>query len=424
MPVEWCTSLLGDLISIKHGYAFKSQHFADSGECVVLTPGNFFEEGGFRSRGEHDRYYTAEFPPEYLLKAGDLIVAMTEQAEGLLGSPAIIPAGGKYLHNQRLGLVSIRDQRRLHRDFLFRLLNADPVRRHISVTAGGTKVRHTSPAKILSTRVYLPPLPEQRKIAEILSTWDRAIEQIGDLIAAKQRLKKGLMQQILAGKLRFPQFGRPTGGPDVLPAGWSRARLSDVFERVTRTVGDARDAEPLSITATVGFVRQRDKFSRVIAGKQLQDYILLRRGEFAYNKGNSDAYPQGCIHRLMEYEQAAVPHVYFCFRGKGDNVDPGFYAFYFQLGLLNGQLSRLINSGVRNDGLLNLPADGFFKMTLLVPPVPEQKRIAVALRVCDAELSALRRHLAALQQQKKGLMQKLLTGKVRVTTRETTEDVS
>jgi type I restriction enzyme S subunit len=251
----------------------------------------------------------------------------------------------------------------------------------------------------------LPPLPEQRKIAMIFSTWDRAIEQTEMLIEAKERLKKGLMQQLLTGRLRFPQFA---GTP------WQTCRLGELFERVTRTVGDTPDVEPLSITARVGFVRQRDKFSKVIAGKQITDYILLYRGEFAYNKGNSDAYPQGCVHRLAECERGAVPHVYFCFRANSPDVDPDFYVFYFSHGMLNPQLSRLINSGVRNDGLLNLPADAFFRMTVLVPPLPEQKRIARVLNACRSDISLLRRNLDALRQQKRGLMQKLLTGEVRV----------
>jgi type I restriction enzyme S subunit len=73
---------------------------------VLLTPGNFYETGGYRDRGEKQKYYTGEIPSGYVLNQGELLVAMTEQAAGLLGSPILVPESGKFLHNQRLGLVT------------------------------------------------------------------------------------------------------------------------------------------------------------------------------------------------------------------------------------------------------------------------------------------------------------------------------
>src|SRR5271167_1178426 len=112
---------LGDLIRIKHGYTFKSKFFRDSGKYVVLTPGHFFEEGGFRIRPEKDRFYDGDIPDGFMLPERALIVAMTEQGPGLLGSSALVPEGEKYLHNQRIGLVTITDPSVLDKDFLFRL---------------------------------------------------------------------------------------------------------------------------------------------------------------------------------------------------------------------------------------------------------------------------------------------------------------
>lgn len=98
---------LGDYMRIAHGFAFKGKHFSESGKYVVLTPGNFHESGGFRARPGKDRSYTARFPDRYLLRKDDLIVAMTEQGEGLLGSAALVPQDGIYLHNQRIGLAKM-----------------------------------------------------------------------------------------------------------------------------------------------------------------------------------------------------------------------------------------------------------------------------------------------------------------------------
>jgi restriction endonuclease S subunit len=99
----WVDKPLSELCDIKHGFAFKSEFFASEGDYVLLTPGNFYESGGYRDRGEKQKYYTGEIPRDYVLNESDLLVAMTEQAAGLLGSPILVPESDKFLHNQRLG---------------------------------------------------------------------------------------------------------------------------------------------------------------------------------------------------------------------------------------------------------------------------------------------------------------------------------
>jgi type I restriction enzyme, S subunit len=121
--VSWREIQLGDAFSIKHGFAFKSEHFGEEGRHVVLTPGNFHEPGGFRPRPGKDRFYTVEPPEDFILAPDDLIVAMTEQGEGLLGSSALVPSEGSYLHNQRIGLIENLDATRLEKGFLYRLFN-------------------------------------------------------------------------------------------------------------------------------------------------------------------------------------------------------------------------------------------------------------------------------------------------------------
>ncbi len=117
--MSWFEMTLGDVFRVKHGFAFKSQYFSETGTHVVFTPGNFYEEGGFRSRPGKDRFYVADIPENFVLHDGDLIVAMTEQGPGLLGSSALIPEDGKYLHNQRLGLIQNLDRKKLDKNFLY-----------------------------------------------------------------------------------------------------------------------------------------------------------------------------------------------------------------------------------------------------------------------------------------------------------------
>jgi type I restriction enzyme S subunit len=252
--------------------------------------------------------------------------------------------------------------------------------------------------------VLVPPLSQQSKIVEILSAGDDAIVRTKRLIAAQQTRKKGIMQRLLTGHIRFLGFGGE----------WARVHLREVFQRNIRRAGNRIVENVLSITASVGFVDQREKFGKVIAGKNIANYILLKHGEFAYNRGNSNAYPQGCIYMLEEFDEGAIPSVYYSFVATSNKVYPPFYKHYFESGALNGQLMRYISSSVRADGLFNISADNFFNILIPLPSLDEQIKITEILTTCDIEIDLQKRKLALLKSQKKGLMQRLLTGELRV----------
>ena len=262
--------------------------------------------------------------------------------------------------------------------------------------------------------VLLPTFGEQKEIATILSTWDRAIERVQRLIEAKQRQKKGLMQGLLTGRLRFPEFGESINTSDAFPTDWEVKKLKQVFSQIDRPLGSRIPESVLSISAKIGFVDQKTKFGKVVAGKSLEKYILLQRGEFAYNRGNSNAYPQGCIYMLTEYDEGAIPNVYYAFRVKSGNIFPQFYQYYFESGLLNPQLKMFISSSARGDGLFNISSKDFFGIKIVVPPFEEQKKIASVLGGMDEQIALLKKYLVKLKKQKNGLMQKLLTGEIRV----------
>ena len=225
--MSWHEIALGDAIHVKHGFAFKSQYFSDSGEFIVLTPGNFNEEGGFRLRPDKDRFYTGDIPEDYVLDEGDLIVAMTEQGPGLLGSSALIPEGGKYLHNQRLGLIQEIDNKALDKHFLYYLLNTRPVRGQISGSATGTKVRHTAPERIYRVKVPVPTdVNQQRRIASILSAYDDLIENNRRRIQLLEQAARLLYKEWFV-RLRFPGH-EGVKVRDGVPEGWERRKLAEI----------------------------------------------------------------------------------------------------------------------------------------------------------------------------------------------------
>lgn len=166
----------------------------------------------------------------------------------------------------------------------------------------------------------------------------------------------------------------------IFPCDWKIAKLSDIAEKVTQTAG-TDFYETVSISAGIGFVNQAKKFGKELSGKQYEKYNVLHKGDFSYNKGNSSKYPQGCIYRLKDRETAAVPNVFESFRIRSECAD--FYDHLFVSGFLNQQLSKKINHGVRDDGLLNLTEKDFYRCLLPVPPLAEQKKISEILDHCD-----------------------------------------
>ena len=229
---EWCDCTLGNLVDVKHGYAFLGEHFGSAGSHIVLTPGNFFDEGGFKKKGDREKWYTGLIPEDYVLKEGDLIVAMTEQAEGLLGSSAIVPHGGLYLHNQRLGLVRLLDESKTDRRFVYYLFNSKPVRQQIRASASGVKIRHTAPSRIADVRVSVPALRQQRRIASILSAYDKLIENNQRRIRILETMARALYREWFV-EFRFPgheNVPRVASSIGDIPKGWEVKKLGDIIE--------------------------------------------------------------------------------------------------------------------------------------------------------------------------------------------------
>lgn len=221
---------LGDAIHVKHGFAFKSAFFSDGDENVVITPGNFHESGGFRHRPGKDRSYTGDIPDGYVLEADDLVVAMTEQGLGLLGSSALIPEGQTYLHNQRIGLVDEIDPEVFDKRFLYYLFNTYNVRGQISGSASGTKVRHTSPERIYRVVVSIPDVKTQQKISETIRDYDDLIENNLRRIALLEEAARLLFREWFV-HFRFPghEHVRIVDG---VPEGWQNLTFDDACEAV------------------------------------------------------------------------------------------------------------------------------------------------------------------------------------------------
>mgnify|MGYP003617574657 CR=1 FL=1 len=240
----------------------------------------------------------------------------------------------------------------------------------------------------------LPPLPEQQKIAEILSTWNKAIQETDAIIKKLEDRNKALANKLFEEN------------------NWQINKLSDLFERITDKNKEG-NTTVTTISAKHGFIRQEDFFNKTVASKDLSNYYLINKGDFCYNKSYSKDYDWGVVKRLNDFEKAVVTTLYICFRFKDNSQNSDFWELYFENKILDKGLSKVAQEGGRAHGLLNVTSGDFFGIKVKVPSLEEQNAIAEILNTANQEVKQYQQKLQALKLQKKGLMQQLLTGKVR-----------
>ena len=217
-------STLRDYIRIKHGYAFKGQNISTIDNNVVLvTPGNFSVGGGFKE--DKCKYFDAEYPYDYVLKEDDLIVTMTDLSKSIdtLGYSALVPTGKNrrvYLHNQRIGLVTINSDE-LNKHYIYWFMRSPYYQKMIAATSTGSTVHHTSPDRILDVEIELPKLEDQNKIAAFL-------DNIENRIQLNNEINNNLEQQVSALYESWFEDFDPTNG--VCPDNWSNQMLSTIAD--------------------------------------------------------------------------------------------------------------------------------------------------------------------------------------------------
>lgn len=229
--MNWQPHKLGEFISIKHGWAFKGEYFSDSGKYILLTPGNAHETGGLKLRPGKEKYYLGEFPPDYLMKTGDMLVVMTDliQAAPILGGAIVVPEDDRFLHNQRLGLVELLPHAEIDKGFLYYLLNSPGYRSQVRGSATGATVRHTAPKRICDCNVLVPDtVEEQQQVAFVLSAYDDLITTNQRRIALLEDAARRLYREWFV-HLRFPGH-ESVPVKDGVPEGWAKLPLGDVAE--------------------------------------------------------------------------------------------------------------------------------------------------------------------------------------------------
>lgn len=410
IPKEWRCVRLDAVACVKTGPFGAQLHENDYVEegTPIITVEHLNELGVVHNNLPLVSDSDKERLSQYLIEEGDIVFSRVGSVDR---NSLISKDEHGWLFSGRL--LRVRSNRqKVFPQFLSAYLLREPTKHYIrSIAVGGT-MSCLNTQLLSGVPIPLPPLSEQEKIAEILSAWDRAIEQVGKLIDAKQRLKKGLMQQLLTGRTRFPEFGPANKRVKAhfydFSSDWKHPQVSEIASEVSERDRELINYPVLSCSKYDGFVNSLEYFGKKVYSDDTSNYKLIKQGQFGFPSNHIE---EGSIGLLHHIGAGIVSPIYTIFEVNLEKVFAPYLYALFKTDTYQHVFSVNTNSSVDRRGSLRWKE--FSKIRVPLPSVEEQTRIASVLSTCDREIELLRRKEIALREQKKGLMQKLLTGKVR-----------
>lgn len=285
-----------------------------------------------------------------------------------------------------------------YKDYLISFLNLKQTQHILLVKAGTSTIPDLNHKDFYSIFISIPPLPQQQKIAEILGTWDEAIEKQSKLIDKLSDRKRGLMQQLLTGKKRLAGFSEE----------WKEYMIKNIASEVSNKNKNERESLVLSCTKYNGLVPSLEYFGRRIYADDISTYKIVPLNHFAYATNHIE---EGSIGYQSDYEYAVLSPMYTVFKTTRIVNDSYLFSLLKTNNYILEYKKRMEGSIDRRGGLR---WSEFSKIKIKLPSLPEQTAIANILTAADKEIELAKSKLELLRSQKSGLMQELLTGKTRV----------
>ncbi len=386
IPQEWEVMRLGDIVSITSGESPSLYHLKAEGKYpyVKVEDLNNCEKYQESSREYSDDNNTT-------IKAGSII--FPKRGASILNNKVRIAAKDIQMDSNMMAITphtAIVDT-----EFLYiRILHERLYR-----IADTSSIPQINNKHIIPYKIAVPPLAEQRKIAEVLGVWDEAIEKQARLIEKLALRKRALMQRLLSAKLRLPGFSEP----------WKTLHIADfAFEINSRNKSNS-PYEVLSCTKYEGLVSSLKYFGKQIYSDDLSTYKIVPKNRFAYATNHIE---EGSIGYQSKYDQALISPMYTVFGTNPSLINDAFlYKLLKTQKLIYLYKSRMEGSIDRRGGLR---WNDFASIKIALPSIEEQTAIAEVLTAADREIELAKEKLERLRRQKRGLMQQLLTGKKRV----------
>ncbi|MCI1895002.1 MAG: restriction endonuclease subunit S [Lactobacillus sp.] len=335
---------------------------------------------------------------KFEIRPGDFIMS----GSGTIGRISRVPEGIKTgVFNQALIRFKI-DDNKMDAEYFLQLIRSPQMQRRLTGANPGSAITNLVPmSEVKKWKLFVPTKAEQKQIARSLTLLDDAIALHQRKHELLLKLKQAYLQKL------FPKYGNKI--PELRFAGftddWEQRKLGEIAIRVRGNDG-RMNLPTLTISAGNGWMDQRDRFSQNIAGKEQKNYTLLRQGELSYNHGNSKLAQFGAVFELESYNEALVPRVYHSFSVTAD-AQPKFIEQMFATHRPDRELRKLVSSGARMDGLLNINYDDFMGIKVWLPSMAEQQAIAGLLVKLDNTIALHQERLDQLKQLKKAYLQKL-----------------
>lgn len=401
-PQGWESKLLGKVFpKIVVGYVGNvNDHYCSENEGVPFYRTLNIRDGYFRHVDL--KYVTHAFNDKNKksqISNGDILIARVGANLGMVCKATDIN-GSANMANAII--IKTNSNSNANADFFtYFLLSPAGKNQIFSGAAGGAQgVFNTKLTQEI--KVPVPPLPEQNEIAKILSTWDKAISTTERLIDNSKQQKKALVQQLLTGKKRLlDDSGKAFEGE------WKNVRLKDLLEEEKARNKDNRLERVLSVTNHSGFVLPEEQFSKRVASSDVSNYKVVKNGQFGYNPSRLNV---GSFARLDNYEDGLLSPMYVVFSINPTLLDSDYFLNWMSTNEAKQRIIGSTQGSVRDS--VKFDALGSFPFKL--PPLKEQKKISLVLINSDKEIEILEKQLADIKQEKKALMQQLLTGKRRV----------
>lgn len=288
-------------------------------------------------------------------------------------------------------------------NYLYTYVSRESYWRLKVAAASGTGSKRIHEKTFLDFNIDVPSLDEQKLISNTFDLVNRFITLHQRKLNNLKLKKKALLQKLFPKNgERYPEL-RFSGFTDA----WEQRKLSQITVRVTRKNGNQSDL-PLTISAQDGLVDQRKYFNRQVASRDMSNYYLIKKGEFAYNKSYSEGYPFGAVKRLEYYDIGALSTLYILFEITDKNISSDFLVSYYMTHLWYKEVSKRAAEGARNHGLLNISTEDFFNSELNIPnSIEEQVKIGNLIKQFDKFITLHQRKLDHLQLQKKALLQQM-----------------
>lgn len=372
---DWEQRKLGDIATFINGRAYSQTELLDEGKYRVLRVGNFYTNDSWY-------YSNIELPERYYANDGDLLYTWSATF-----GPHIWH-GEKVIYHYHIWKIELANTGKKH--FMVQLLDRD--KEALLAGHNGSTMIHITKSGMEQKHVMIPvDATEQDKIGVFFTYLDKTITLHQRKCEKLKIIKKSMIENC------FPKNGQKV--PKIRFSGftgdWEQRKLGHIVGRVTRKNKDLVSNLPLTISAQYGLIDQNEFFDKRIASKDVSNYYLIHKGEFAYNKSTSTDAPWGAIKRLDRYENGVLSTLYIIFRILDENqVDSDYLASYYNTALWYKSIRMIAAEGARNHGLLNIAPDDFFETTLMIPrDIAEQKKIGAYLKNLDDLITLHQRKL-------------------------------